>query len=271
MTQRQAADALDEFLAERPRALQRLRRALAAHGLPPDPVLDGTVESVAPLWEWITGRITELGVDPRPLYEDPTRPSWPSWARHGMLVDPHPPAEALGLVDGFTSYLARLLTTAVPEARWLAGEHRIDDYAMRNYPVLAAGGHQVFLPGIPLYSAYQSAHGRDPMSGTEMLRHVQRIITALRGEGPVADMSEEPLVTVVADVECFDVGLRSDLAEDHPAMVEQMVTELTDRDGVASIYRYGPEALVVDAPGWDEIRLKLWLTLWLQRHLHTDD
>lgn len=177
-----------------------------------------------------------------------------------MLVDP-PRAEARGPVDGFTSYLARLITTAVPHARWLVGEQRIEDDAMRNYLVLAAGGHQIFRPGIPLCSAYRSAHCRVPMSGTGMLRHVQHTITALHGEGPVAGMTEEPLVTVVAELECFDVELRTDLTEDHSEMVEQMVTELTDRDGVASIYRSGPEALVFDVPDWDETRLKLWLTL----------
>jgi hypothetical protein len=137
--------------------------------------------------------------------------------------------------------------------------------------VLTAAGQQVFLPGIPLYSAYQSAHGRDPMSGTEMLAHIRRTITALRGEGPGADTAEEPLVTVVADVDCFDVGLRPDLTAQHPQTVEWMITELTDRDGVESVHRYGPDALVVDTPDWDEIRLKLWCTLWLQRHLHTGD
>lgn len=177
-----------------------------------------------------------------------------------MLVDPHPRAQAL--VDGFTTYLAQIITAAVLGVHWRVGVHRTDDYPMRNYLVLAAGGHQVFLPGIPLHSAYQSAHGHDPMSGVEMLAHVQWTITALCGQVPVV---EEPLVTVVAEVACFDVGLRTDLAEDHPELVERMITELADRAGVASVYRYGPEALVVDAPDWDEIRL----TLWLQRHLHT--
>jgi hypothetical protein len=271
MTQRQAADALDEFLTERSGALQRLRRALSAHGVSAAEVLDGSVDSVAPLWEWITVRITELGVDPRSLEQDPTRPSWPSWARHGMLVDPHPPAKTLAWVDGFTSYLARVITAAVPETRWLVGEHLLEDYPLRNYPVLAAGGHQIFLPGIPLYSAYQSAHGRDPMDGTEMGGHLRRTLTAMRGQGPVADAVEEMLVTVVPEVGCFDVGLRADIAAEHPGLVEQLILELRDRQGVVSIHRYGPDALVIDVPDWDEIRLKLWLTLWLQRHLHTDD
>lgn len=267
MTPQQAASALEEFLAERARALGHLRSSMTAAGLDPDEVLDGSVESVAPVWEWITARLTELGVDPRPLDEDPTRPSWPSWSRHGKLVDPHPPAAALAMVDGFVSYLAGVITTAVPQARWRVGEHMISDYPMLNYPVLAADGHQIFLPAIPLYSAYQSAHGRDPMDGAEMLAHTRRTVSALRGEGPEAHAAEEPLVTVVAEVDCFDVGLRADVPTEHPGLVERLIDELSDRDGVDAVHRYGTAALVVNAPSWDEVRLKLWLTLWLQRNL----
>ncbi|MFI7584389.1 hypothetical protein ACH9DO_11405 [Kocuria sp. M1N1S27] len=260
----QAAEALEKFVAERGPALERLRQTLTGRNFDPDELLDGSPESVAPLWEWITARVAELGLDPRPVEEDPSRGTWPSWARHGLLVDPHPRAQTLALVDGFTSYLAEVLTAAVPEAEWRIGEHRIGNYPMLNYPVLAADHHQVFLPGLPLYSAYQTSLGRDPMDGAEMLAHVLRTITALRGEGPAPVLTEEPLVTVVAEVDCFDVGLRPDLATDHPDVLERLVAELTDRDGVASVYRYGPEALVVDAPEWDETRLKLWLTLWLE-------
>jgi hypothetical protein len=108
------------------------------------------------------------------------------------------------------------------------------------------------------------------MSGTEMLNYTRRTIAALHGKGPVAEATEEPLVTVVAEIDCFDVGLRTDLAQGHPGLVKRMIAELTDRDGVTSVHRYGPEALVVDAPEWAETRLKLWCTLWLHRHLHAD-
>jgi len=267
MTTAQAADALDAYLAERAPALERLRFVLTGHGVGPDAMLDGSPGSVARAWEWITDRITELGVDPRSLAEDPTRPLWPSWARHGRLVDPHPPAESIALIDGFASYLGQVVFHGAPEAVWQVGEHLISDHPLLNYPVLASDHHQVFLPALPLYSAYQSAHGRSPMSGTEMLVHVRRTTAALRGEGPEAAAIEEPMVTVVAEVDCFDVGLREDIPAQHPQVVEQLMTELADRDGVASVHRYGPAALVVDVPDWDELRLKLWCTVWLQRHL----
>ncbi|MFI7496275.1 hypothetical protein ACH9D2_16355 [Kocuria sp. M4R2S49] len=267
MAARQADDALDAYLAERAPALQRLRTALAGHGRDPDKMLDGSVYSASPLWAWINARVAQLGVDPRTLTDDPTRSSWPSWARHGRLVDPHPPAETIALVDGFASYLGQIISDAAPEAGWQVGDHVIADHPLLNYPVLASDHHQIFLPGMPLYSVYQSAHGRDPMSGAEMLAHLHRSIDALNGEGPEAATIEEPLVTVVAELDCFDVGLREDIPAQHPDVVEHLIAELCDRDGVASVHRYGPAALVVDVADWDELRLKLWCTLWLQRHL----
>ncbi|ALU40042.1 hypothetical protein AS188_10135 [Kocuria flava] len=266
MTAAQAADALDAFLRERATALGALRATVSA-AAGDVVVLDGTLDSVRPLWAWITDRVAELGVTAAALEEDPTRPSWPSWARQGRLVDPHPPAESLALVDGFVSYLAEVITDLVPQSRWWVGEHQIADHPLLNYPVLASDHHQLFLPGIPLFSAYQSAHGRTPMTGDEMRVHVARTVEALHGRGPEAAAIEEPLVTVVAEVDCFDVGLREDIPAVHPQVVEELIAELADRDGVASVHRYGPAALVVDVPDWDEMRLKLWLTLWLQRHL----
>lgn len=266
MTPQQAADALHEYLSERAPALERLRSTLTSHRVDPDGLLDGTADSAAPVWEWITARVTEYGFDPRSLGADPTRPGWPSWARHGLLVDPHPPAGSLALIDGFASYLGQVITAAVPEAQWRIGRHRLGDYPMLNRPMLAADSHQIFLPALPLYSVYQSAQGRDPMSGDEMAALVQRTIAALRGEGPEAEASEEPLVSVVAEVDCFDVGLRPDIAL-RQDLVQRLADELTDRDGVEHVHRYGPAVLVVNAPPWDETRLKLWCTLWLQRNL----
>jgi hypothetical protein len=267
MTPVQAEAALEQFRAERGPALNYLRAFLVHRGQDPEVVLDGSPGSVAPLWEWLNDWFARLGVAPQTLEEDPTRESWPSWAHHGRLVDPHPPAASLALIDGFTTYLGQVIGAAVPEAHWGIGEHRIADHPLLHYPVLAAGHHQIFLPAIPLYSAYQSAHGRDPFSGAEMLAHVRRTITALRGEGPAADAAQEPLVSVIAEVDCFDVGLREDLTEQHPEVIERLIAELTGRDGVLSVHRYGPSALVVDVPDWDELRLKLWLTLWLERNL----
>lgn len=96
---------------------------------------------------------------------------------------------------------------------------------------------------------------------------MERTTTGLRREGPEAATVEEPLVTVVAEADCFFVGLRGDLAEQHRAPVGVTDRRARDRDGVVSVLRYGASALVVDVPSWDELRVRMWLRLWLQRHL----
>lgn len=46
----------------------------------------------------------------------------------------------------------------------------------------------------------------------------------------------------------------------------RLITELADRDGVDSVYRYGPEAPLLDGPDWEGARR----ILWLHRRLHND-
>jgi hypothetical protein len=69
------------------------------------------------------------------------------------------------------------------------------------------------------------------------------------------------LVTVASDVDCIDVGLRVDIAAEHPGLVDELVTALGERDGVESVHRYGPAALVVNLRSWDELQLRMWCTL----------
>ena len=132
--------------------------------------------------------------------------------------------------------------------------------------MITTGHYHVFLLAFPFYGAYQSTHGLPPMSGTEFLAHARRTINALNGEVAESADLEEPMVTVVAEVGCFDVGLREDIVG-HPGLVEHMMRELADRAGAVSVHRYGPAALIVDFPDWDELQVKLWCNLWLERHL----
>jgi hypothetical protein len=78
MSKQEAAAALQEFLEERPRALQHLTRSLAARA-EENVNLDGTVESLVPLWRWVKLLLNELTTEP----PDPEASDSPTWlVRH---------------------------------------------------------------------------------------------------------------------------------------------------------------------------------------------
>lgn len=113
--------------------------------------LDRDVEQIR---QGVLDRFAGFSVNPRTLDEDPARSTWPSWARHGMLVDPHPPAETLTPADGSASYLALAIPAVVPEAVRETGHHRIDDFPVLHRPVshvrgTGAGGAPLCGPGAP--------------------------------------------------------------------------------------------------------------------------
>ena len=121
MTKRQAATALAEYLAERPVALEQLRDDLVADPRDPDSLLDGTRESLTPLWRWVATRIMTME-DPIPFDPDAPAPTWwPSWARYSSALRQSTPDEVVTLLDGFISYLGDVVTAAAPEAVWQVG------------------------------------------------------------------------------------------------------------------------------------------------------
>lgn len=58
MTKKQSESVFQEYLGERGPALERLRQALTAGGQNPDALLDGSIDSLVPLWRWILSRLT---------------------------------------------------------------------------------------------------------------------------------------------------------------------------------------------------------------------
>lgn len=58
MSKREAVAALQEFLDERPQALEHLTRSLAKRS-EGTVNLDGTAESLTPLWRWVKTVLTE--------------------------------------------------------------------------------------------------------------------------------------------------------------------------------------------------------------------
>lgn len=267
MTAQQAVAALDEFLAERPAALQRLRAELAAHGVDPDAMLDGTPASLTPLWQWIADHRSELAADPSANSPVEPREKWPSWARHTVTSARVPSRTMFVLVDGLVSYLAQVIVTGAPNVRWGLGSPGDEKHYLHHHPVLAGRGHQIFAPTLPMAGVLRLKRGQKSLRETELSEYAAASVEALREESGARPQQEDPPVVVVAEPGGFDVGVRRDLADQHSELVDRMTRELAAQDGVAATHRHVLDALLVDAPDWDADMLEQWLDRWLRAHL----
>jgi hypothetical protein len=272
MTEPQATKALDEYLAERPAALDRLRAELAADGVDPEAMLDGTPDSLTPLWRWVATRIVGLADDPAPVSPDaPAPPEWPSWARYTSWLRRSTPAEVVTLLDGFVSYLGQVITAHAPEAAWQVAHHRIKAYHLQNHPVLTSPltDSHIFTPVVVSVTANRLRSGLDPLREDEFTSYAVAVIGRLRGQDE-ADVAEpEPLVEVGSDDDdgVFDVGLREDVAHEHSRKVDRLVAELAQQPGIISAFREDREVLLVTAPDWDAEDLQRWVLHWLTTRL----
>ncbi|GGG65839.1 hypothetical protein GCM10011374_32210 [Kocuria dechangensis] len=272
MSKRQAAAALEEFLTERPAALQRLRTELAADGLDPNAMLDGTPASLTPLWRWAGTRILEAEAQrspAAPAAPAAPAPEWPSWARCSPGLDPATPVRIVSLLDGLVSYLGQVITTAAPQAVWKVGYH------LQNHPVLTSPLTEMeyFPPGLVGVVANRLRHGVDPHNDARLHSYAQAVITMLRSEHEDALAAPEPLVEVDSDDDdgVFDVGLREDIAHEHSRAVDRMVAELAAQSGVDSAVREDREVLLVSAPDRAAEDLQQWVLAWLRRHIPAVD
>ena len=272
MTKRQAATALAEYLAERPVALQRLRDELAADDLDPDTLLDGTPESLTPLWRWVATRIMTMEDNPIPFDPDTPAPTWwPTWARYSSALPQSAPDEVVTLLDGFISYLGDIVTAAAPEAVWQVGQHRIKAYVYYHHPVLASpatdNDGQLYLPGMVAVTANRLRHRMDPLREDLFTAYATELIAELRGEVEKVPVVEEPLVEVGEEDGVFDVGLHEEIAHEHSRKVDRMVKDLAVQPGIDSVYREDREVVLVTAPDWDAERLERWVLDWLKARL----
>lgn len=269
MTKRQAAKALEEYLAERPAALARLREQIAADDLDPGALLDGTPASLTPLWVWVAARITavadeDIPFDPHALPE----PWWPSWARYSADIRRGTPVEVVTLLDGIVAYLADVITTGAPQAEWQVGYHRIKRYHLQNHPVLKSSvtDSDIYPAGLVAVIANRLRHGMDPLREDEFTDYATAVITKLRGENePVPMAEEDPLVEVGCDGDdgVFDVGLHEKIAHEHSRKVNRMVKDLVTQPGILSAHREDREVVLVSALDWDAEQLEQWVANWL--------
>lgn len=270
MRPERAEAVLEEFLAERAPALQRLRDELTVHGMDPQVMLDGTPGSLTPLWAWITDRRTELAAAPGGDTAVPPRFTWPSWARHTVTSMKVPSATMFVLLDGLVSYLAQVLITGAPTALWAVGSPEDPDHHLHHHPVLTGAGQQIFVPTLPLAGMLRLKRGEKSLGATELADYATTTITSLAEATPYLALVADLPVVVVAAPQAFDVGVRTDIAAEHPHLVEQMVAELTTQHGISTVEWAGYDAFEVHTPSWEAEDLQLWLSAWLKIRLPFD-
>jgi hypothetical protein len=114
MSRDQAVAALEEFLEERAPALERLEWAIVEDGVEVATVLDGTPESLTPLWRWTKSRLARVPAAER--LDDPAR--MPTWLRYTTGRESTLTEDSLALVDGVLSYFCQVVERHVPQAEW---------------------------------------------------------------------------------------------------------------------------------------------------------
>ncbi|AOT04340.1 hypothetical protein [Arthrobacter sp. U41] len=263
-----AAAALQEYLDERGPALERLRERLLADGQNPAVLLDGTPESLVPLWRWMLSRLTRQDA---PGATDPNSAppeELPSWERYRPGTEPILSLESLTLIDGLVSYLGEVVQERAPMARWEFARHRIKGYLLNKHPVLVSGTGEThnFLPMLPLIDARGVLHGvRESPDGT-MLDYARRLIEQLNGPGENTDWLTEPEppfeVEEIRDESGgydFEIGLSEEIAHVYSLKVDWLVRKLSREDGVIEAFREDREVILVRAPSWSAAQLESWL------------
>jgi hypothetical protein len=137
----------DDYVARAEPRLDEFRREVSASGGPSEAELDGSPESLVPLWRWFVARPAEAGGELPPWYE----PDPPELAAQRL------PASTLRDADGVALYLARVFGH-----EWGIGrEPPRKRYVSQNKPVLKAGGHDIDVIAVAYNLALRAAEGRD--------------------------------------------------------------------------------------------------------------
>lgn len=268
LTKTEAAAALQEFLDERASALSRLRERLVADGQGPAALLDGTPESLVPLWRWVLSRLTVVDA---PGATDPAsvpREAWPSWERYTTEKERTLSLESLTLLDGLVSYLAAVVRDRAPRARWEIARHRIKRYQFNNHPVLVSGTGEIhhFLPELLAVDARAALRGARESPDDTVAEYARELIAQLNeGESVAAGMTEPEPAFEIEDVRDepggydFEIGLGDEIAHERSADVDRLVRELSGEDGIHEVLRDDRELILVQAPSWSIDALQTWI------------
>ncbi|ALV43231.1 hypothetical protein AU252_20410 [Pseudarthrobacter sulfonivorans] len=267
MGKREAAAALQEFLDERPRALEALTEFLSERG-GEAVTLDESVDSLVPLWRWVKSVLTEQEAGATLPESDA-----PSWLRYGIGTEPTLSPESVAIVDAVISYLCRVVERGAPRARWRVGHHRIKSYMWQNHPVLASDGEEVALAQMVPGTARGQVSGSVPSADDKLARTAAALIEALNGGNEDMVAEDEPIVEVedLADDELrgreLEVSLREDIVHEHNRVVGRMIKALKQEDGITRVIREDHEVLLVATTDWSTDRLHEWVAGYLEENV----
>jgi hypothetical protein len=265
MSKQAAAAALQEFLEERPGALEHLTRSLAARA-EENVNLDGTVESLVPLWRWVKSVLTERSTETAKSDASTS----PTWLRYDIGAEATLSPESVALIDGVISYLCRVVEQGAPKARWRVGYNRIKSYMWQNHPVLANDNEEVALPDLVPGLARGQASGGLTSEDDKLARIAAAVIRRLNGTEEETTAEDEPLIEVedLGEDELrgreLEVSLREDIAHEYSRVVDRMVKNLAKEDGITGVIREDREVLLVATPSWDTNQLEEWVTRYLE-------
>jgi hypothetical protein len=172
---------LDAYRAVARERLAWLERVVAARGGEPV-ALDGTPESLVPLWRWFVawhdaGHVNGQTPPGTPMWYEPDEPG-------AEALDP----PTLWIVDGIGYYLAEVVTMNVPGVDWaVSTSPKRLRYEDRNKPVLIGPSGARLSPVDLAYGGavllIMMGGARGSREDDDLLRLFQRWESVLRGRG----------------------------------------------------------------------------------------
>ena len=152
LDEREAEAYFEAHVARAAPRLDEFRSEVAATGGPPAERLDGSPESLVPLWRWFVARPRAGGGELPPWYE----PDPPGTEGERL------PASALRDVDGLALYLALAFRQALGPLGWGIGrEPPRKKYVSQHRPVLKADGYDIDTLLIAYNLAMRTLAGQD--------------------------------------------------------------------------------------------------------------
>jgi hypothetical protein len=249
LTPAEADEVFAGFVAGRPQALTRLRDRLAADGQDADGVLDGSVDSLVPLWAWTKGELRRRDDG----WESETEPfagqPAPEWYRHETREERLLSLDSVHLLDGVVSYVGEVVMGAVPGVAWRRGYDRVRAYVDQNRPVLARGDVAVAVTRMVFGSARSHLFEPGSSPDDQPRARVDRWIDELRRADPPGDGAEEPLGAVLDEEIVVE---RGDEADEWVVGFGDEVFALVDRPVVDRLAEVLPGTAGVTAAAFED-------------------